>query len=122
MLDFFLVLGQIPGTKFYLTFTELFSTYSICLFAYILQREFHIRKNFLIRMRLVYVMHSTRVLPGRIKQRVILTERINLIPLIRSDFAHFWKNLQELVQRVRSNVERIAQLYSSLHHPSGDAF
>jgi hypothetical protein len=122
MLDFFLVLGQIPGTKFYLTFTELFSTYSICLTVYILHREYHLRKNFLIYMRLVYIMYSTRVLPGRIKQRVILTERINLVPLIRSDFENFWKSLQDFAQRVHLSVERIVQFGSSLRHPTSGAF
>jgi hypothetical protein len=122
MLDFFLVLGQIPGTKFYLTFTELFSTYSICLTVYILHREYNLRKNFLIYMRLVYIMYSTRVLPGRIKQRVILTERINLVPLIRSDFENFLKSLQDFAQRVHLSVERIVQFGSSLRHPTSGAF
>ncbi len=122
MLDFFLVLGQVPGTKFYLTFTELFSTYSICFTAYILHREYHIRKDFLVYMRLVYVMHSTRVLPGKIKQRVILTDRIDLIPLVKTDFENFYQDLRDLVQRVHSTYERISQLGSSLRHPSNGAF
>jgi hypothetical protein len=40
MLDFFLVLGQVPGTHFFLTFNELFGAYSLCLFTFITRREF----------------------------------------------------------------------------------
>jgi hypothetical protein len=42
MLDFFLVLGQVPGTHFYLTFNELFSAYSICIISYVTRREYRI--------------------------------------------------------------------------------
>jgi hypothetical protein len=45
MLDFFLVLGQVPGTHFFLTFNELFSAYSICLISYLIRREYRIAIN-----------------------------------------------------------------------------
>jgi hypothetical protein len=107
MLDFFLVLGQVPGTRFYLTFTELFSTYSICLIAYILHREYNIRKKFLIHMRFTYVMHSTKVRPGRLKKRVLLPDHISLIPLVKTDFENFRQSLEQFEQRVHLVAERI---------------
>jgi|SRR4051812_19367907 hypothetical protein len=107
MLDFFLVLGQVPGTRFYLTFTELISTYSICLSAYILHREYNIRTNFLSHMRLIYVMYSTRVRPGRVKKRVELPDRISLIPLIKTDFENFRQSLEQFQHRVQLVAEKI---------------
>jgi hypothetical protein len=89
MLDFFLVLGQVPGTHFFLTFTEIFSAYTLALTTFTVHRQYHIRTNFLVNMRLVYVMYSTRVLPGKIKKRAILPEHIDLIPLIKNDALNF---------------------------------
>lgn len=88
MLDFFLVLGQVPGTHFYLTFTELLSAYSISLAAYILQREYRARKSFLVYARLVYVMYSHRLRPGRVRRREVLPAHINLTLRVNIDLHH----------------------------------
>jgi hypothetical protein len=104
MLDFFLVLGQVPGTHFFLTFTEIFSAYSICLTAYILHREYHIRKSFLVYIRLVYVMYSHRVRPGKLKKRAILPDHIDLAPLADIDFENFLKHLHSVQHLVRSHA------------------
>jgi hypothetical protein len=122
MLDFFLVLGQVPGTHFFLTFTEIFSAYTIALAVYTLQRQYYIRINFLINTRLNYIMYSTRVMPGRVKKRAILTDRIDLIPLIKNDFENFLQRLETYQRRVQLIVERIVQLGSSLRRPAGGAF
>jgi hypothetical protein len=107
MLDFFLVLGQVPGTHFYLTFTEIFSTYSIALITYTLHREYHLGKNFLIYMQLVYVMYSQRLRPGPVRKRAILPDHIDSIPLIDIDVENLIKHLQDLQNRVQLAVERI---------------
>jgi hypothetical protein len=95
MLDFFLVLGQIPGTHFYLTFTELFWTYSLCLISYILRREYILATTFLIEQRLNYVMYSTRVRPGRVKQRVLLPDHIDLTLRVDIDFDRYLRVLRQ---------------------------
>jgi hypothetical protein len=122
MLDFLLVLGQVPGTRFFLTFTEIFSVYSIALAAYTINRQYHLRTRFLSHMRIVYVMYSSRVLPGPVKRRVILPEHIDLIPLIRSDVENFQRRLEHQQRRARLIAERILQLGSSLRRPAGGAF
>jgi hypothetical protein len=122
MLDFFLVLGQVPGTRFFLTFTELFSAYTIALTVFILQREYRLRIKFLVRMRVIYVMYSTRVRPGSPKKRAILPAHIDLTPLIRSDFENFRKRLEPAQRQVHLSVERILQRGSFLRRPTGGAF
>jgi hypothetical protein len=117
MLDFFLVLGQVPGTHFFLTFTEIFSTYTILLTSYILHRDYHVRTNFYARMRLIYIMYSSRVLPGRVKKRVILPDHISLIPLVKTDFENFRQSLEHFQHRVQLNVERILPRDFFLRHP-----
>jgi hypothetical protein len=122
MLDFFLVLGQVPGTRFFLTFTEVFSAYTIVVSAYILHREYYVRMAFYALMRLNYVMYSSRVHPGPVRKRAILPDHIDLTPLIKNDFEHFWKSLQNFARRVQLVVERISQLGSSLRRPADGAF
>jgi hypothetical protein len=122
MLDFFLVLGQVPGTRFFLTFTELFSAYTIALTVFILQREYRLRIKFLVRMRIIYVMYSTRVRPGPPKRRAILPDHIDLTPLIRSDLENFRKRLEPAQRQVHLSVERILQRGSFLRRPTGGAF
>ncbi len=87
MLDFLLVLGQVPGTKFYFTFTELFGGYILFVSFYILRHEYRIRRDWLIYMRLIYVMYSMRPQIGRPKARAILTAHISLIPEVNIDFS-----------------------------------
>jgi|GEM_PF-5116300 len=122
MLDFFLVLGQVPGTHFFLTFTEVFGAYTIALAAYTFNRQYHIRMNFYEHMRLVYVMYSSRVLPGKPKERAVLPDRIDLIPLLQSDFENFQMRLEEQQQRARVIAERILKLGSSLRRLADGAF
>jgi hypothetical protein len=122
MLDFFLVLGQVPGTRFYLTFSEVFSTYSIASAVFTFHREYHLRTNFLVAMRLNYVMYSTRVRPGKVKARAILPERIDLIPLIKTDFENFLKRLDSWKHRAQIVEQRISRLGSSLRRPADDVF
>lgn len=93
MLTFLVFLGQVPGTHFFLTFTELFSAYSLCLITYVLQREYRIRKAWLIYIRLVYVMYSHRIRPGRPRKREVLPARIDSAPAVSIDFRHLPKPL-----------------------------
>jgi hypothetical protein len=107
MLDFLLVLGQVPGTHFYLTFTELFSTYTILLTTYASYCEYKHRVNFYRRMKLNYVMYSTRVRPGRVKLRAVLPDHISLAPLLGIDVESHLNRALELQRSVLLTVEKI---------------
>jgi hypothetical protein len=122
MLDFFLILGQVPGTHFYLTFTEVFCVYTISLSAFYINREYRIRTSFYTYMKFNYAMYSSRVRPGRVKQREVLPVHIDLAPLIDIDGELILQRLQEFVHLVRLSGERILQLGSSLRRPTGGAF
>jgi hypothetical protein len=107
VLDFLLVLGQVPGTHFYLTFTELFSTYTILLSAYSAYREYQHHIYFYKSMKLNYVMYSTRVRPGRVKQRVELPAHIDLAPLLGIDVEKYLDRLLELQHSAVTTFEKI---------------
>jgi hypothetical protein len=122
MLDFFLILGQVPGTHFYLTFTEVFCVYTISLSAFYLNREYRSRTSFYTYMKFNYAMFSSRVRPGRIKRREVLPVHIDLAPLVDIDVELILERLQDFGRLVRLNGERILQLGSSLRRPTDDAF
>jgi hypothetical protein len=122
MLDFFLVLGQVPGTHFFLTFTELFSVCTIAVSTYILNREYYLRMTFYSNMRLNYVMYSTRIHPGPTRKRAVLPGRIDLIPLIKTDVENFQKRFEAYRRRAQIVAEKILQLGSFLRRPAGGAF
>jgi hypothetical protein len=122
MLDFLLVLGQVPGTHFYLTFTEIFSVYVISIASYTIHRQYIIRTSFYSHMKLNYSMYSSRVRPGRVKRREVLPVHIDLAPLVDIDAEMILQRLQEFGRLVRLNGERILQLGSSLRRPTDGAF
>jgi hypothetical protein len=122
MLDFFLVLGQIPGTPFYLTFSELFSVYSIALCYYIFRREYRIRTTFYTDMKLNYVMYSSRVRPGPVKRREVLPGHIDLTLLEYIDVEGYLRRLQAFERSTRLAYEKILQRGSYLRHLASGVF
>jgi hypothetical protein len=82
MLDFFLVLGQVPGTQFFLTFNQIITGYAFILTIYVIRREILSVSYFSKRMFLNYFMYVTRPHRGRpIRKTVLWLDHINLIPL-----------------------------------------
>lgn len=75
MLDFLIVLGQIPGTQYDLTFSNIIIGYSVVLTFYFLQREYKNRKCWLKRVGLIYRLEAIKPRRGRPKQRVVLIDR-----------------------------------------------
>jgi hypothetical protein len=122
MLDFLLVLGQVPGTHFYLTFTEIFSVYVISIASYIIRREYIIRTTFYSDMKLNYTMYSSRVRPGRVSLREVLPDYIDLAPLVDIDAEKLLQYSQEFLRQARLAGERILQRGYSLLHPTNGAF
>jgi hypothetical protein len=122
MLDFLLVLGQVPGTHFYLTFTEIFSVYVISIASYIIRREYIIRTTFYSDMKLNYAMYSSRVRPGRVSLREVLPDYIDLAPLVDIDSEKLLQYSQEFLRQARLAGERILQRGYSLLHPTNGAF
>jgi hypothetical protein len=122
MLDFLLVLGQVPGTHFYLTFTEIFSVYVISIASYIIRREYIIRTTFYSDMKLNYTMYSSRVRPGRVSLREVLPDYIDLAPLVDIDAEKLLQYSQEFLRQARLAGERILQRGYSLLRPTNGAF
>lgn len=55
MLDFLLVLGQIPGTNYHITFEQIVATVDTVLLLYILIRRPYIAKELIRDIRLFYL-------------------------------------------------------------------
>jgi hypothetical protein len=125
MLDFFLVLGQVPGTRFFLTFNELFSAYSIWLTFYLTRREFIIARQGVKHIPLAYWLVVSSKKAGRPPKylRSAFISRIKLLEpgpavIIRqhpkfSYFVFLWKltaivfnSLVYESRIIRANLER----------------
>jgi hypothetical protein len=122
MLDFFLVLGQIPGTPFFLTFTELFSVYTILFAAYIYRREYRIRTTFYSDMELIYVMYSSRVHSGPVRKREVLPDHIDLTLLEYIDAEKYLHRLRMFAHQVRLSCGRILMQGSYLRRRVNEVF
>ena len=95
MLDFFLVLGQIPGTNITLTFTDVVVLYSVAFITYYLHREHKLSKRALKHLVLAFWLHVSKPRRGRPPKKVELwPEHTGLTPLINIDFANLWRLLR----------------------------
>jgi len=92
MLDFLLVLGQIPGTHIDITFVDILIGYSIILILYSLHREHKLSKKALKELVLAFWLYVSRPKRGRPPKQVVLwTDHIDLAPLIGIDFGHLFR-------------------------------
>lgn len=92
MLDFLLVLGQVPGTHVELTFTDVLAGYFIVVFLYTAHREFKIRSSWLCYMRIIYCLYSIRPQVGRPRKRAELPGHISLALAINIDFDYLLRH------------------------------
>lgn len=107
MLDFFLVLGQVPGTHIDLTFTEIATVYSAALIFYLMRREHGLASKAISHMSLMFWLITSRPKAGRPPKKTVLwPEHIDLVPLVDIDFDRYLRLLRQLQEQylVRSDV------------------
>ena len=95
MLDFLLVLGQIPGTRTDLTFTDVVVIYSVTFITYYARREYKLSKRALKYLVLAFWLYVSRPKRGRPPKKVELwPDHTSSVPLINLDFgflARSWR-------------------------------
>jgi hypothetical protein len=97
MLDFFLVLGQIPGTHIDLTFAEIATIYSAALISYLIRREYRIATQAISMMSVMFWLDASRPKLGRPPKKTVLwPAHINLAPLVNIDFDRYFRLLRQL--------------------------
>jgi hypothetical protein len=93
MFDSLLVLGQVPGTHFTLTFNELAVSYTLILSLYLLRHEYKYRNAWFKQMRTIYCLFSMRPVRGRPRKRAILTGHIDSTLLVNIEFDRLLQRL-----------------------------
>lgn len=99
MLTFFVFLGQVPGTHFYLTFNELMVAYLVAMISYTVHREHRLAKQAIKHLVVnfwVWVSQPKRGRPA--KQVALWPDHTNLAPLVNIDFGYLSQRLH-LVRR-----------------------
>lgn len=89
MLDFLLVLGQIPGTRIDLTFFDVLAGFCVIFILYKLYREHKLSKQALKALVVAFWLYVSRPKRGRPPKQVELwPDHTSSVPLINIDFGY----------------------------------
>lgn len=95
MLNFFLVLGQVPGTNIELTFYDVMTIYLLAILAYWLRREYKLSKIAIKSLFLNFWLYVSKPRRGRPPKKLELwPEHIDIVPLVNTGFGNLWRLLR----------------------------